>query len=320
MVSNLSVQRDFFPRSLFEIIEIVEKVQSRYSTPRSWNSFSNTEKYDFALGPGRTCSRLYRLHCARFRLYQKFQLEIFPNSSTYRRAYRQVGISVFLPLCRPVKSTNETVERGLKTKRGGERRSCNWISTISKWYNWARMFVAWLLSNGEARKAPRYEINSGHLRRATVGFISPNSASISRARSPVANLQRRIFIALSYRRMGKASSEREFFIAPDVLSPMEFLFFRLSWAFPVTLFSLFVLLFLLIVFLANRFAFFCYPVERLGYSLYNSVMTPKSKDCEHPKTHNLLNFWWSNFDISNKQKDHGWLLQERREDEANASN
>jgi len=36
----------------------------------------------------------------RFRLYQKFHLEIFPNSFTYRRAYRQTGISLFLPLCR----------------------------------------------------------------------------------------------------------------------------------------------------------------------------------------------------------------------------
>lgn len=60
------------------------------------------------------------------------------------------------------------------------------------------------------------------------GSISPNSASISRARSPVADLRKRIFIALSYRRMGKASSGREFFTAPDVLSPMEFLSFSTS--------------------------------------------------------------------------------------------
>lgn len=60
------------------------------------------------------------------------------------------------------------------------------------------------------------------------GSISPNSASISRARSPVAaDPRKRIFIALIVTWEKRATGENSS-PAPDVLSPMEFLSFSTS--------------------------------------------------------------------------------------------
>lgn len=70
------------------------------------------------------------------------------------------------------------------------------------------MLVALLLGSARtpARKAVAKSIRvicSAPLRYSS---ISPNSPSISRAKSPGTDPRKRIFIALSYRRMGKASS------------------------------------------------------------------------------------------------------------------
>lgn len=77
------------------------------------------------------------------------------------------------------------------------------------------------------------------------GSIPRKSASISRARSPGTDSRKRIFIALSYRRMGKASNgarEREFFTPPDVTRRLDGvpLFFDFLRRFPPrpSLFSL----------------------------------------------------------------------------------
>lgn len=74
--------------------------------------------------------------------------------------------------------------------------------------------------------------------RRLAGSISPNSASISRARSPVAEAAtcgREYLLRCLIVASGKASSGREFFTAPDVLSPMEFLSFSTSFSVPPSL-------------------------------------------------------------------------------------
>lgn len=146
-----------------------------------------------------------------------------------------------------------------------------------------------------------------------VGFISPNCASISRARSPVADLQRRIFIALSYRRMGKASSGREFFTVPDVLSPMEFLSFSTFLSIPRH--SLFSSCSSLSTYCISRepICTLLLPVERLGYP----TDTPFGNNAKIKASENTQSIELSSASSDDRivaQKDHEWLLQEWHEE------
>lgn len=148
-------------------------------------------------------------------------LEIFPNSSTYRPAYRRPGISPsrFVVSRNQLTGREDRVIEFQQSPNEEEGRIGDGKAEMrvggSETDTTGRVFSSPLLlgeaggHRRERRRAIRNQFGSSGSRRRAVCCISisRNFASISRARSPETDPRKRIFIALSYRRMGKASSD-----------------------------------------------------------------------------------------------------------------